>query len=145
MDEVVDRRATAHRRPLRRSRSPSAWPSAGSAASSAAFRIAGTYGLATALPWGVDFGDGVARHPTQIYYEAVALAALALGLARLQRKPHVEGDVFRVFLVAYLAQACRDDRAGRTAGGRPDRIQWAAVGGLLYYVPDIRRWMRSPR
>ena len=26
-----------------------------------------SYGVATALPWGVDFGDGVARHPTQLY------------------------------------------------------------------------------
>ena len=27
----------------------------------------GAYGVATVLPWGVDFGDGVARHPTQVY------------------------------------------------------------------------------
>ena len=26
-----------------------------------------TYGKPTQLPWGVDFGDGIARHPTQIY------------------------------------------------------------------------------
>ncbi|MEZ5319447.1 MAG: prolipoprotein diacylglyceryl transferase [Vicinamibacterales bacterium] len=105
-----------------------------------------TYGLATALPWGVDFGDGVARHPTQIY-EAVALAALALGLARLQRKPHVEGDVFRVFLVAYLALRLVVDaiKPGAPLAVGLTAIQWAAVGGLLYYVPDIRRWMRSPR
>jgi len=25
-----------------------------------------TFGTATALPWGVDFGDGVCRHPTQL-------------------------------------------------------------------------------
>ena len=35
-----------------------------------------TYGLATGLPWGVDFGDGVLRHPTQIY-EIVFLTGLA--------------------------------------------------------------------
>ncbi|PID66958.1 MAG: diacylglyceryl transferase, partial [Gammaproteobacteria bacterium] len=27
----------------------------------------GTYGTATNLPWGVNFGDGIARHPTQVY------------------------------------------------------------------------------
>ena len=27
----------------------------------------GTFGNATSLPWGVDFGDGVLRHPTQLY------------------------------------------------------------------------------
>ena len=36
-----------------------------------------TYGTPTALPWGHDFGDGVARHPVQLY-EAAAMAAFAL-------------------------------------------------------------------
>ena len=35
-----------------------------------------TYGTPTALPWGHDFGDGVLRHPVQIY-EAAAMAAFA--------------------------------------------------------------------
>ena len=26
-----------------------------------------TYGTATNLPWGIDFGDGIPRHPTQLY------------------------------------------------------------------------------
>jgi len=33
-----------------------------------------TYGIATALPVGVDFGDGVRRHPVQLY-EAFVMAA----------------------------------------------------------------------
>jgi len=36
-----------------------------------------TYGTATALPWGHDFGDGIARHPVQVY-ESAAMAAFAL-------------------------------------------------------------------
>src|ERR1700730_7584864 len=36
-----------------------------------------TYGTATALPWGHDFGDGIARHPVQLY-EGAAIAAFAL-------------------------------------------------------------------
>lgn len=36
-----------------------------------------TYGTATALPWGHDFGDGIARHPVQLY-ETAAMAAFAL-------------------------------------------------------------------
>src|SRR3984893_3974618 len=36
-----------------------------------------TYGTPTALPWGHDFGDGVARHPVQLY-EGAAMAAFAL-------------------------------------------------------------------
>lgn len=32
-----------------------------------------TYGTATALPWGHDFGDGIRRHPVQLY-ESLAMA-----------------------------------------------------------------------
>ena len=34
-----------------------------------------TYGAPTTLPWGVDFGDGVHRHPVQLY-ESLAMALL---------------------------------------------------------------------
>src|SRR5438105_6145036 len=36
-----------------------------------------TYGTPTALPWGHDFGDGVLRHPVQLY-ESAAMAAFAV-------------------------------------------------------------------
>ena len=32
-----------------------------------------TYGTATTLPWGIDFGDGIKRHPVQLY-ESLTLA-----------------------------------------------------------------------
>jgi prolipoprotein diacylglyceryltransferase len=35
-----------------------------------------TFGTPTALPWGHDFGDGIARHPVQLY-ESAAMAAFA--------------------------------------------------------------------
>lgn len=38
-----------------------------------------TYGAATTLPWGHDFGDGLSRHPVQLY-ESFAMAVF-LGLA----------------------------------------------------------------
>jgi len=33
------------------------------------------YGTPTGLPWGVDFGDGIRRHPVQLY-EALAMAGM---------------------------------------------------------------------
>ena len=36
-----------------------------------------TYGTPTSLPWGHDFGDGISRHPVQLY-ESAAMAAFAL-------------------------------------------------------------------
>ena len=45
-----------------------------------------TYGIATSLPWGVDLGDGVSRHPVQIY-ESLAMAAfLAVYVWGLSRR-----------------------------------------------------------
>lgn len=36
-----------------------------------------TYGITTGLPWGIDFGDGIRRHPVQLY-EIVWLCLLAI-------------------------------------------------------------------
>ena len=45
-----------------------------------------TYGTPTALPWAHDFGDGVPRHPVQLY-ESAAMAAFALYyLVRARRR-----------------------------------------------------------
>jgi phosphatidylglycerol:prolipoprotein diacylglycerol transferase len=46
----------------------------------------GTYGAPTALPWAVDLGDGIGRHPVQVY-ESLAMAAfLGLYLEGLARR-----------------------------------------------------------
>ena len=42
-----------------------------------------TYGTPTELAWGVDFGDGIARHPVQLYESAAMLLFLALYLRGL--------------------------------------------------------------
>jgi prolipoprotein diacylglyceryltransferase len=95
-----------------------------------------TYGNPTSLPWGIDFGDGIPRHPTQLY-EILFLAALAYLLVRLRALPHREGDLFRVFLLSYCAWRLGveflkpDPRfAGLSA------IQWCCVAGILWYARD---------
>ncbi len=45
-----------------------------------------TYGVATALPWGVDLGDGVARHPVQVYESLAMVLFLAAYLEGLRRR-----------------------------------------------------------
>jgi prolipoprotein diacylglyceryltransferase len=96
-----------------------------------------TYGVATDLPWGVDFGDGVPRHPTQIY-EIVWLGLLALWLRRLSRKPYREGDLFKTFMVAYLAFRLAVDfiKPGAPIFGLT-AIQWSCAAMLIYYSPDL--------
>jgi hypothetical protein len=45
-----------------------------------------TYGTPTALPWGVDLGDGIARHPVQIYESAAMAVFLAVYLFGLRAR-----------------------------------------------------------
>lgn len=59
-----------------------------------------TYGLHTALPWGVDFGDGP-RHPTQLY-EIAFLLVLAEVLWRVKRAGAPNGALFQLYLAGYL-------------------------------------------
>jgi phosphatidylglycerol---prolipoprotein diacylglyceryl transferase len=60
-----------------------------------------TSGIRTALPWGVDFGDG-RRHPTQVY-EILFLIILGALIVQFSRRPHREGALFRIFVVGYFA------------------------------------------
>lgn len=103
----------------------------------------GTYGVASTLPWAIDFGDGVPRHPTQLY-EVVYVLLLALVLARW--RPRREGDSFKVFLAAYLAFRLAVDglKPGEPLAGL-SAIQWAALAGLLFYAWTIAHARRGTR
>lgn len=99
-----------------------------------------TYGTPTTLPWGVDFGDGIARHPTQLY-EIAFLALLAGVLAWRARRPHERGDLFKLFLAAYLGWRLAIDfikPAHVTVLGL-NPIQLACVAGLAWYAPHLPR------
>jgi phosphatidylglycerol:prolipoprotein diacylglycerol transferase len=93
-----------------------------------------THGIATTLPWGVDFGDGIHRHPTQLY-ESLFLVALILWLRRPRYR---EGDRYRTFLVAYLLFRLAIDflKPGVTFAGLTC-LQWACAIGILTYWRDI--------
>ena len=60
-----------------------------------------TCGMATSLPWGVDFGDGIRRHPTQLY-DIVVIAMMAMLFLRRGRRPWANGRMFRWFIVGYM-------------------------------------------
>lgn len=98
-----------------------------------------TYGLPTALPWGVDFGDGVSRHPTQLY-EIIWLAGVAVWLHQMSRRRHREGDLFKSFMVLYLGfRLLLDFLKPGVALGLLTAIQWACLGALIYYARDLPR------
>jgi len=64
-----------------------------------------TYGVPTALPWGVDLGDGVPRHPVQLYESgAMALFAVVYLRARLTGARWAVDNGFHAMVIAYAAQ-----------------------------------------
>ncbi|MEL6355015.1 MAG: prolipoprotein diacylglyceryl transferase family protein [Cyanobacteria bacterium J06627_28] len=99
-----------------------------------------TYGIATTLPWGVDFGDGIARHPTQLY-EIGFLAVLILLLRLYAHRSKQSGDLFKLFMIAYLGFRFAIDFIKpefRPVFGL-SAIQVACLGGLIYYRIDAVR------
>jgi prolipoprotein diacylglyceryltransferase len=88
-----------------------------------------TYGKATNLPWAVDFGDHIPRHPTQ-FYEIVILALLGWIASRPGEWP--DGARFRVFMAAYLAwRLAIDFLKPQPLVAGMNLIQWACVVGLF--------------
>ena len=64
-----------------------------------------TYGTPTALPWGHDFGDGILRHPVQLYESAaMGVFVLLYVLAVLNRNAYAITNGFYLVLLFYGAQ-----------------------------------------
>ncbi len=105
----------------------------------------GTYGVATTLPWGVDFGDGVSRHPTQLYEWLLAAAAL-LTYARwsspLRRQA---GLAFRVFMLGYLCWRFLSEFIKPNPYAYPlgwSGIQWVCLLAILIIGTHLVRTAR---
>ncbi len=101
-----------------------------------------TYGLPTMLPWGVDLGDGVARHPSPLY-EIGILAALGTWLwCTRERWAAVPGLQFKLFLGAYLLWRLLGDGLKPVRQPYPfglSGIQWVCFVALLLYAPLVWR------
>jgi phosphatidylglycerol---prolipoprotein diacylglyceryl transferase len=64
-----------------------------------------TYGAETSVPWAVDIGDHVARHPVQLYEAAsMALFAIALAGARLRGANWARSHAFHALVIVYAVQ-----------------------------------------
>ncbi len=104
-----------------------------------------TYGIATTLPWGVDFGDGIARHPVQLY-ESIAMALFfgySLWLYRYRRTDFNQ-IVFYQFIGYYALQRFVWEflKPYATLAWGLNVFQWVTLGLLLYalsYYLNARR------
>lgn len=64
-----------------------------------------TFGTPTLLPWGHDFGDGIARHPVAAYEAVVMAGFLAFALwAIARRNPMFLRHGFYLMVATYAAQ-----------------------------------------
>lgn len=105
-----------------------------------------TYGIATNLPWGVDFGDSIPRHPTQIY-EIVFLIGLMIFLRLRSRYQRQAGDLFKFYMISYLGFRFLIDFI------KPDfhpilglsAIQLACFLALVYYRGSIIKLFKFTR
>jgi len=95
----------------------------------------GTYGVASNLPWAINFGDGIRRHPTNLY-EIVFWILLWLVLKMTERRyQFTDGSKFKVFMLSYLFFRFLDEFI------KPDYffsfglsvIQLVCLAGILYY------------
>jgi prolipoprotein diacylglyceryltransferase len=64
-----------------------------------------TYGVPTRLPWALDLGDGVPRHPVPLY-EALTMALFALVYVRARQgaAAWTQAHAFHAMIMVYAAQ-----------------------------------------
>ena len=96
-----------------------------------------TFGRATSLPWGIDFGDGLQRHPLQLY-EIVFLATYYLLVERRDHPNFVNGDRFRLYIFSYFGlrfglEFLKDSPRILSL----DVLQWATLAGMAWCLPTV--------
>lgn len=101
------------------------------------------YGTATTAPWGVDFGDGVARHPVQLY-EFVFHATMCGLLAWLRRQGLFRGQLIKLYFLAYFVFRFIAEEI------RPEPRLWLGLTGyqwaVIVLIPlFIWLWRRDAR
>jgi prolipoprotein diacylglyceryltransferase len=101
-----------------------------------------TYGNPTTLPWGIDFGDGIPRHPTQVYDMLFAAATLVLLKVWRPALARESGLQFKLFLAGYLFWRLLIDGLKPVpypfAGGLSG-IQLVCAVALVFYLPLVAR------
>lgn len=106
----------------------------------------GTFGTPTNLPWAIDFGDGIPRHPTQLYEIGFAAAMWWL-LSRTRPAVAPEnGLLFKLMLSAYLVWRLLIDGLKPVPynyGFGLSGIQVVCAAALLFYLPlTYRQWQK---
>lgn len=98
-----------------------------------------TYGLPSSLPWAMNLGDGIARHPVCLY-EIIFLIFVWLFLSALNKKYVLQnGAMFKMFMISYLLFRFLLDfiKPHYTFSLGLSTIQVVCFAGLIYYYRYI--------
>jgi phosphatidylglycerol---prolipoprotein diacylglyceryl transferase len=98
-----------------------------------------TYGIPTSVPWGMNLGDGILRHPVALY-EIGFLILLWIIISWLERNYDLgEGITFKIFMIFYLLFRFLLDfiKPHYHVVFGLSSIQLACIAGLFYYRKDI--------
>jgi phosphatidylglycerol:prolipoprotein diacylglycerol transferase len=98
-----------------------------------------TYGVETHLPWGMNLGDGIYRHPIMLY-EIIFLSLLWITLKKIhQIKDLQAGALFKLFMIGYLLFRFMIDfiKPHYPVFLGLNSIQLASIAGLIYYMPYL--------
>ena len=98
-----------------------------------------TYGVPSNVPWAMNLGDGITRHPVTLY-EIVFLIALWMLLRQIQSRYELaNGALFKIFMIAYLVFRFLLDfmKPHFTFPIGLSTIQLTSILGILYYLPFI--------
>lgn len=106
-----------------------------------------TFGTPTSLPWGVDLGDGIARHPVQIYESLAMLAFLVVYWRALTRERQwATRHGFHAFVLFYAVQrfAWEFFKPYPKIVGPLNVFNLAMIGLILYALVWIARGYDRP-
>ena len=98
-----------------------------------------TYGLPSNLPWAMNLGDGINRHPVALY-EIFFLVVLWISLQRIASTYDLaNGALFKLFMIGYLIFRLLLDfiKPHFTFTIGLSTIQLTCMLGLLHYLPFI--------
>lgn len=98
-----------------------------------------TYGLPSSLPWAMNLGDNITRHPVCLY-EILYLILTWIGLASIEKRYVLaDGARFKIFMISYLFFRFMLDyiKPHYTFSIGLSTIQIAALLGLIYYSDEI--------
>jgi len=98
-----------------------------------------TFGIETSVPWAMNLGDGVSRHPIALY-EIIFLILLWMILIKIQKSNHLKnGVLFQYFMIGYFLFRFLTDfiKPAHLLPIRLSTIQMACLIGLTYYLKTI--------